>query len=223
MSLGCEGVIKFSATHQEAEIAAAEIAAVQTELLGWRALLHALGLIGQDATRYGGAGFGNVSARLPPFAAGRHQRAFVITGTQTCAKPTLCRNDLCVVSGYDYDRNQVLSRGPVLPSSEAMTHAAVYDSWTKARFVFHVHSPTLWHAAGRLGLPTTAPDVAYGTPEIARAVRDLVSAGIVRKRGVFVMGGHQDGVVAFATSAPAAGAGLLHALALALAPAIDDI
>lgn len=46
------------------------------------------------------------------------------------------------------------------------------------------------------GYPRTSEQAAYGTPEIAeetvRLVRDAVAA-----QGIFVMAGHEDGVVAY--------------------------
>ncbi len=210
-----EGVIKFSAEHASAPLARPEVEPVLEDLLGWRAVLHELGLVGQDPARYEGAGYGNLSARVPPWDAEPGHRGFAVTGTQTGGKPYLTVDDLCVVGFYDYVRNQVRSHGRVLPSSESMTHGAVYDLWAATRFVFHVHAPVLWRNARELGLPTTRPDVEYGTPEMAQEVLRLFRTSALRTLGVFAMGGHEDGIVAFGPSARETGAALLETLAAA--------
>ena len=215
MAQPAEGVIKFAADHAAGPLDARLAAPVQDELLGWRAVLFAIGLVGRDPDRYEGAGFGNLSARVEPWAAPRGRRAFVITGSQTGGKPMLGRDGLCVVTAYDPAGNRVQSRGPVPPSSESMTHGAVYDVAPRARFVIHVHAPLLWRAAAALGLPATRPEVPYGTPAMAHEVSRLFRATDVRRQGLFVMGGHEDGVVAFGRTAREAGGALLDRLALA--------
>jgi hypothetical protein len=46
-------------------------------------------------------------------------------------------------------------------------------------------------------VPTTPEKVEYGTPEMAYAVRGLFDNIDVRKKKIFVMAGHEGGVVAF--------------------------
>ncbi len=55
----------------------------------------------------------------------------------------------------------------------------------------------------------TRPDVPYGSPEMSREVRRLFAETDVYARGVFAMGGHQDGLVAFGTTVAEAGGRLL--------------
>jgi len=215
MAAVSEGVIKFAAEHAHRPLPAHELGGLADELLGWRAVLHQLGLVGRDPTRYEGAAYGNLSARLAPFGSEPGHRPFLVTGTQTGGKPDLGESDLCVVSFYDYHRNFVRSRGAVLPSSESMTHGAVYDLWGSVRFVFHVHAPRVWRAARKLDLPATRDEVAYGTPEMALEVQRLFRTTALRSLGVFVMGGHEDGVVAFGPTARDTGAALLEVVARA--------
>lgn len=205
-----EGVIQFQADHRTEALSAEALAGEVRPLLHWRARLHRAGLIGRDPNRYEGAGFGNVSARLPA-TGGR--RPFLVTGTQTGGKAALGLEDLCVVDGWDLGRNRVESHGPALPSSEAMTHGALYALGPGIRFVLHVHSPVLWRAAAAVGLPVTDPAAGYGTPEMAREARRLVLASPGTK--VLAMGGHEDGILAFGESAYAAGRALFGALARA--------
>jgi hypothetical protein len=46
-------------------------------------------------------------------------------------------------------------------------------------------------------VPTTPGKVEYGTPEMAYAVQRLFDHTDVRKKKIFVMAGHEGGVVAF--------------------------
>ncbi|MEI8207065.1 MAG: hypothetical protein WCG03_09335, partial [Kiritimatiellales bacterium] len=64
------------------------------------------------------------------------------------------------------------------------------------RCVIHVHSGAMFHFMLAGGYPRTAAQAAYGTPEIAEeTVRLVRAAGAVQ--GIFVMAGHEDGVVAY--------------------------
>lgn len=207
-----EGVIKFAATHQTGSLPRAAVELVGL-LAGWRRILFDLGLLGRDRVRYQGAAFGNLSARLGPFPGERGARVFAITGTQTSDRRDLTADDFCVVTAANVKRNHVTSHGPSLPSSESMTHATVYDASPTVRAVFHVHAPTIFEA--QLPLPETAPGVDYGTPEMAREVARLWSTSSLPEGRVFVMRGHQDGVVAFGKSIDAAGGALVAALARA--------
>jgi len=209
-----EGVTKFTAAHARGALPAAA-REVAGRLGAWRTILAQAGLVGRDPARYGGVGFGNVSVRLGPFPGSRGARAFLVSGTGTgglrCVEPT----DFTVVRSYDIVGNRVESEGPSRPSSESMTHGAVYDLGAHIRWVFHVHSPTIWRRAGELRLPTTAPGVDYGTGAMAREVARLARETTLHDRRVFSMAGHTDGVVAFGRDAEAAGAALLTTLAAA--------
>ncbi len=176
------------------------------ELAAWRRTLWEARLVGQDAARYEGAGYGNVSRRLGPLERPPGRRRFVITGTQTGGLPALAPAHFAVVEAYDPAHNRVVSAGPILPSSEAMTHGAVYDAAAEVRWVFHVHSPEIWQQARTLGVPATRPDVPYGSPEMAAEVARLFRETQARRLGLFVMKGHEDGVVAFGATAEDAAA-----------------
>ena len=105
----------------------------------------------------------------------------------------------------DLDRNSLRSKGESPPSSEALTHAALYQVRSSIRGVVHVHSHAIW-TAWKDRLPTTKDDVAYGTTEMAYEMIRLHKRNALADLGVIVMGGHQDGVIAFGRSlADAAG------------------
>lgn len=204
-----EGVVKFEAEHRTTALCARTYGALACRLAAWREILVKLGLVGRIPAAYDGAGFGNVSARVGAPSAPHGARSFLITGTQTGGLPCAGLDDLCLVRTYDWRRNRVSSEGPTQPSSESMTHGALYDQGPHIRFVFHGHSPALWRAAASLGLPVTDPSVPYGTPQMAEEVARLYRSTRLPSLGVFAMGGHEDGVVAFGRSPDEAGQALL--------------
>ena len=210
-----EGVIKFAAEHDLRPLEPRRYVDLACKLVAWREILSKTQLVGQDPQRYGGAGYGNVSARLGPPSLGQGRRRFLITGTQTGGKAWLALDDFCAVDRYDYRRNAVESFGVTLPSSESMTHGAIYDLSPQIRFVYHAHSPTIWRRARDLRLPTTDRKVAYGTPEMALEVQRLYQTTGLAERRVFAMGGHEDGVVAFGHTPEQAGQAIINTLARA--------
>ena len=204
-----EGVIKFDLRYTAA--APGSIPGLE-ELNAWRRIFRQLGLIGQDPTRYSGCGFGNMSRRLPPYDTPRNHRPFVISGSQTGHLEELSSAGFATVNEYDAERNRIVANGPLEPSSESLTHGAVYNTHTNIRIVFHVHSPTIWRCAARLGLPATDAKIPYGTPAMAREVERLIEGSGCVENGVFVMGGHEDGIIAFGHTADEAGSVLIRAL-----------
>ena len=185
------GVVKFRCEHVAADI---EEFAEFAELNAGRRKLLQLRMVGIDAS---GIGFGNLSVR-----AGATNK-FYITGSGTGGRPQLGLCDYARVSAYDFAKNWLRCEGRSIASSESLSHAAVYDSAPHVRAVLHCHAPTLWsHLLG--SAPSTSAGVEYGTPEMALEVQRLFRDSDVEKRGLFAMGGHTDGVVAFGASVDAA-------------------
>lgn len=208
-----EGVIKFQMRYAEAPaLPAPEL----RELNAWRKILLLLRVIGQDPNRYDGYGFGNISRRLEPYAAPARRRRFVITGTQTGEIADLLPEHYVVVTECYPEQNLTVAEGPVRPSSESMTHGAVYALDSRIRWVMHGHSPHIWRAAARLGIPTTDESVPYGTPDMSAEVARLYRQSDLRRRKLFSMGGHEDGIVSFGRTAEEAGQVFLAALAASI-------
>ncbi|MEZ5540724.1 MAG: class II aldolase/adducin family protein [Pseudomonadota bacterium] len=178
----------------------------------WRSRLWQHRLIGYLAASGGGIGYGNVSRRIQTGLSGAGFRGFIISGTQTGALAMLDASQYCLVTDWDAEQNRVTAQGPVRPSSEALTHGMLYDLDADINVVFHVHSATIWQAARRLGLATTKPAVAYGTPEMASEVARLYRNADFTRQTVFAMGGHRDGIVAFGPDEETAGRALLETL-----------
>lgn len=182
-----EGVIKFHLDHESRPLSDIDIDI--EELVFWRTILMQQGMIGADPNRYDGYGFGNMSRKTDD--------GFLITGTQTGEIEKLGLHDFAKVGDCDVSKNAVSSIGSTAPSSESLTHAAVYQCSETITHVFHVHSPDIWHARDRLSIASTDASIPYGTPEMANAVIGIVN----NDQGVFCMSGHEDGVVGFGDSA----------------------
>ena len=157
------------------------------ELNACRRRLLQLRLIGVDAN---GVGFGNLSVRDGA------TKNFYITGSATGGKPELTLADCARVVAYDFKRNCLRYEGTAIPSSESLTHAAVYEADTKAGSVMHCHDSKLW-AALLNEAPTTSEAVDYGTPEMAYEVTRLFKVTDAQSRKILVMAGHEGGIVAF--------------------------
>jgi ribulose-5-phosphate 4-epimerase/fuculose-1-phosphate aldolase len=148
---------------------------------------------------------------------GRGQRRFLVTGTRTGGRRDVTLADFSLVERYDIARNRVTSRGLVRPSSESLTHGAIYDIAPAARAVLHGHAPEIWRSARALGIPVTRADAQNGTPGMALEVQRLYRESSLSSTGILAMGGHEDGMIAFGRTAEEAGATLVRHLARALA------
>jgi L-ribulose-5-phosphate 4-epimerase len=212
-----EGVIKFSAEHVPQRLPVQRHGALCRELVAWRRIMAQTGLVGRAPHLYAGAGYGNVSGRVGPPGSPMGHRAMLITGTQTSSFADVDLDDFCLVERYDYRRNRVGSVGLVEPSSETMTHGAIYDLSPHIRYVFHGHGAVIWRQARALGIPLTDPSVAYGTPEMAEEVQRLYRSTALSQVRILAMGGHEDGIVVFGHTAEDAGSVLVAFLARAYA------
>ena len=144
-------------------------------------------LIGVD---FNGVGFGNLSVR--DGVSGN----FHITGSATGGLPELTPMDCVRVVAYDFARKLAPLDGAAIPSSESLTHAAIYESDSSTSAVIHCHDSDLW-ATLLDGAPTTSKSVAYGTPEMAYEIMRLFKMSDVLSRKIFVMAGHEGGIVTF--------------------------
>lgn len=201
-----EGVIKYALDFTLGAPPALSYSLAQLD--AWRSILHRLGMVGQTPARYDGYGFGNVSVR--------DGDGFSISGTQTGKPEQLGAAGYAQVTACNPQTNAVEARGAVKPSSESLTHGAVYALDDGIACVLHVHSPDIWLARANLGLPSTAADVPYGTPAMAAAVAALYANTALPCGRVFAMDGHEDGVVAFGADPAHAGQALLSVLAESL-------
>ena len=168
-----------------------------------RAILHGLGMIGQRPDLYGGYGYGNLSQRT-------EAGLFVISASQTGHLEALEQRHFTRVLEADVAANRVRARGPLPPSSEALTHAMIYRLDPAIACVLHVHEHRLWRYGLNAGLPRTDATVAYGTPQMARAVELGFRGGDLAGKRIVFLAGHEDGVIAFGDSISSALGVLLY-------------
>ena len=200
-----EGVIKYHLDHRHT---AANPDWPLTTMNSWRCLLYKLELIGQNPARYMGYGYGNISQRFT-------SEQFIISGTQTGGLAELSAQHYCLVEKADINSNSLYSSGSCKPSSEALSHASVYQQDPTIQCVIHAHSPEIWQATQELKLAHIPETIAYGTPEMARAIGELLHSGALKQQALFTLLGHQDGVISFGQSFSEAACVMIKALASA--------
>jgi hypothetical protein len=203
-----EGVIKFDLQFRPGPAPAAELL---FELEAWRRIFRRLGLLGQDPQRYDGLGFGNLSRRG---GNGEAAGTFIISGTQTGHLDQLAAEHYATVLACDPACNRVVASGLIRPSSEALSHGVLYQADALIGWVMHLHSPEIFAARQRLDLPVTDPSAVYGSPAMAAEIARLQP--LAGWPGLLVMGGHEDGILAFGSHAAETGAQVIRILAAAL-------
>lgn len=159
------------------------------DLIELRTKLYELGLLGA----YENVSYGNVSKRVS-------KTSFIITASNTGKTKSIGTKDLVTIVSVDIENNLVNYIGEYPPSSETLTHYAIYETFQFALFVVHFHHKQLW---GKLSfkLPTTPIECEYGTIQLAKAIARQASFFLDHKdAGVIVLGGHPDGLIAFGKS-----------------------
>ena len=180
-----DGVIKYSIKHTTKNSPAFDD---YEALEALRCRLFALGLIGvQD-----GIGYGNLSIRE------KNKDSFFITATQTGELSSLTKEYYTYIEDYDFSNFSVNSFGKHKPSSEALSHAMIYQINPEINAVIHIHSKALWNfMKENNSLFTTAE---YGTVAMVEEIASLYENKNPFSESIFVMKGHEDGVIAFGKS-----------------------
>ncbi|MEH6344303.1 MAG: class II aldolase/adducin family protein [Bermanella sp.] len=195
-----EGVIKFNATDFQ------QSSALDEKLLAninpVRQRLYQLGLIGQYEDI--NIGYGNISIRLmqsSPLTGAlsnmdlsQEQISFIISGTQTGHLAQLTGEHYTCVRSIDIQRNEISTLGPIMASSESLTHGAIYQSQPEINAVIHFHNANIWQGMLHENLTHTSSKIPYGTVEMANEVKQKIGNNI---KGYLAMAGHEDGVVTY--------------------------
>lgn len=156
-------------------------------------------LLGRDPDRYDGLAFGNLSCRQAGSS------SFWVTATQTADLPELTREHLVRIDSWSLAGNRVTASGTQPPSSETLAHVALHETTAgegtitasnSERWILHGHAPLLWQRGPERGYPSTPSAAANGTVDLARAVQ--AHAATWSASGLLILGGHRDGVLAYA-------------------------
>lgn len=180
-----EGYIKFNCHHQLAK--PLEVEKI-TALNQFRQVMYDNKLIGAYPN---GIGFGNISQRYSV-----DNQQFIISGTATGNNSILTNQHYALVSKVDIARNELWCEGPIRASSESMSHAVIYQTCPEIQAVIHVHHLEMWKNLLHQ-VPTTDLSAAYGTPEMANSIIDLLKKTDLRTSKLFVMEGHEEGIFGF--------------------------
>ncbi len=194
-----DGIIKYDRSNftQCDSLKYSEYAALED----WRILLFKLNLIGEYPEEK--VGFGNLSmASNYQYILDSQNTQFVISGTQTGKYPKLAGEHYTRVVNFDIEQQKIWVNGPIEASSEALTHAALYDANSEIKAIFHIHSKKIWQGMIDDLKPYTDASIPYGTLEMAHAVQRLIENNT---RGIICMRGHADGVIAYGESLEVAG------------------
>ncbi len=189
------GVIKFNCNWIKAQPISPDLLIA---LNVWRTRMHKLGFIGVNNEEIG---YGNMSIRLSG-------NQFIITGSATGKIKVLSNKHYTKVVNYDLDKNSLTAEGPILASSESLTHAVIYECDKKVNAIIHIHNTKLWNQLMNK-VPTTNKDVEYGTPAMAMEMKRLFNETDLSKQKILVMAGHQDGIISFGKDLNEAGNQLL--------------
>ncbi len=186
-----EGYIKFRPIWEESPAFTIPEIVV---LIRWRQACYRKRWIG----RYdNGIGYGNISCRAA------EKSAFYITGSATGGISEINATAISKVTRVDAAKNTLWCNGPIIASSESMSHAAIYEELDWVQGVIHIHHQQLWKNTLH-HLPTTAADAPYGSPEMVDSIITLLRTTDLPKQRVFVMEGHEEGIFAFGEDLAAA-------------------
>lgn len=180
-----EGYIKFTSIQENPSISAPQ--EIIDEFNSCRSILKNLNLIGQLPN---GIGFGNISIRL------KNLKKFLITGSNTGYLITLEKKHFAEINRFAIEENKVWYNGATKPSSETMTHAAIYEANTHINAVIHTHHHASWEKYLHQ-LPTTNTAFEYGTAEIAQDIKKIILKNPEQHSGIIIMGGHEDGIITY--------------------------
>lgn len=177
-----DGVIKFSFENDnDFAIKSEDI----TQIERIRSKLYSLNLIGEYNPQ--NIGFGNLSLRM-------QDDSFIISGTQTGKFPALNRDQYSIVYRAELDAMKIFSKGKIAPSSESLTHYAIYSSCPQISTILHIHNNQLWKFMLKNDYIKTKSDINYGTTDMANEAKRCIKDS---ESGLFVMTGHEDGIIAY--------------------------
>lgn len=176
-----EGYIKFNYEWIPARLPEINL----DELIYWRQKLYQAKLIGSYPD---GIGFGNISMRY-------QENQFIISASATGNMPVLDASHFALVDEFDLDKNWLSCIGNLPASSESLSHAAIYSASPQVKAIVHIHNLELWKKHIN-HLPTSDINAAYGTPEMAYSLQNLVLKENTES-GVIVMGGHEEGILIY--------------------------
>ncbi len=148
-----------------------------------------------------GISYGNISMRIGEYR-------FLITGTQTGSFDDLEAFHFAIVNEWDISKNILNCIGELNASSEALSHAAIYEVLPNCNAVIHVHHLQLWKQV-LYKIPTIPESAEYGTPALANAIADSILNSSAVSSGLIALAGHYEGLISYGDTIEAASAVIL--------------
>jgi ribulose-5-phosphate 4-epimerase/fuculose-1-phosphate aldolase len=137
-----------------------------------------------------GVGYGNLSVR-------HENSGFLITGSQTSHCARLSVREIALVKSWNLENNFIEAEGETSPSSESLTHGAIYQSCPTIKAVIHIHQLRLWKIKSE-NMLATPPQLEYGTQSLAQSILQLLknqkTSASPPKLGI-TMTGHEGGLL----------------------------
>ncbi|MDW8159398.1 MAG: class II aldolase/adducin family protein [Bacteroidia bacterium] len=134
-----------------------------------------------------GIGYGNLSLRS-------NELGFFITASQTASYPLLSPQQICWITRWNIEQNFIQAVGILAPSSESLTHCAIYQSCYQAHAIIHIHQQKFWEIE--------SPYLAYtplgencGTSSLAQSIIQLFSKVHSSSILGINMRGHRSGLI----------------------------
>jgi len=179
-----EGVIKFNISNRQKTPALDQ--KIWQDLEYNRNKLHKLKLIGFDEKLK--LGYGNISMRYK-------ENKFIITASQTGHLDNLNGNHYLIINDVNFRENSASCKGPALPSSETLTHAACYYYNKNINLVAHIHSKKIWEYLLSKDCLSTPKEAEYGSFLLYNEIIKIMKDNNIPDPAVIVMKGHEDGVI----------------------------
>lgn len=105
-------------------------------------------------------------------------------------------DDYSIIKNYNFENFYLESYGITQPSSEALTHAAIYEIFSNVHAIIHIHNDNIWKYMLDNSFFYTK-DVEYGTREMIKEIYRIYNKFTIDDGSIFAMKGHPGGIVSF--------------------------
>lgn len=138
-----------------------------------------------------GVAYGNMSWKPKDLEIGE----FILIGTQTSRKSSITKDDLVLILDCSFKTNLVEYAGKIEPSTEALTHTAIYwygaENGRKIGAVIHAHHALIWKYMLDNDYLRTGSKAKAGTLELVKEIQLIMEVG---SQIGFAMEGHKNGI-----------------------------
>ena len=131
----------------------------------------------------------------------RTRLGFIVSGAGV-ALDALTPETVAEVTGvvYGLNKTSVYLKGVLVPSSETILHAQIYEERPDINAIFHVHDTRVMKQVGKLGIPVTGEEKPAGTQDLAQEAVNLIKFNknaryfVLKNHGCVAIGATMDEV-----------------------------